>query len=403
MACVKSVSQVGCVSQDLDALVSQGTKEFRVNPIQKVLNAIQRVRFTKSTVRLASIRDKEGPSLGKIQVKPRHQRSPYALKFQDRSHEETERQERCAQKQGLGSCRKHIQAQSEKTRLHSTFPRRNGYSRLRQQKSRRGESQWLIPGRVCIWSVRKTSTLLSWRPWAHQGFRRRWWRPTARCEQIKKRRYMSNNWAYSSLLCFFKKLPQCFQWRNSAKNMGTRIIGTAVKIHISSKVARELIARYQTRSAPRTRSRQMTWMRSSNSYGWKTFLQICARETHCLAHVLLTICADSPLGNDYPRSTTQGYGASHALCWGSQTSSEGQYWSRTLEAAMMLESIQEFAYSSSGIALESDTILAEIRALVNNKVTMADGPTPMDVDQMNVDYTKYSQRSSPTTIRSSTS
>ena len=65
--------------------------------MQKVLNAIQRVRFTESTLRHASIREKKGPSLGKIQVKPRHQRSPYAKKFEDRSHEETERQERCAQ------------------------------------------------------------------------------------------------------------------------------------------------------------------------------------------------------------------------------------------------------------------------------------------------------------------
>ena len=32
-----------------------------------------------------------------IQVKTRHQRSPNATKFEDRSHEETERQERCAQ------------------------------------------------------------------------------------------------------------------------------------------------------------------------------------------------------------------------------------------------------------------------------------------------------------------
>ena len=29
-------------------------------------------------------------------------------------------------------------------------------------------------------------------------------------ERIKKRRYMSNNWTYSLLLCFFKILPQCF-------------------------------------------------------------------------------------------------------------------------------------------------------------------------------------------------
>ena len=97
MAFVTSVLQLGCVSQDSDALASQGTKEFRGDPMQKVLNAIQRVRFTKSTLRHASIRDKKGPSLGKTQVKPRHQRSPHATKFEDYSHEETERQERCAQ------------------------------------------------------------------------------------------------------------------------------------------------------------------------------------------------------------------------------------------------------------------------------------------------------------------
>ena len=93
----KSVSQLGCASQDSDAVAPQGTKEFRWNPMQKVLNAIQRVRFTKSTLRNASIRDKKGSSLGKIQVPPGQQRSPYTIKFEDRSHEETERQERCVQ------------------------------------------------------------------------------------------------------------------------------------------------------------------------------------------------------------------------------------------------------------------------------------------------------------------
>ena len=65
VAIAKSVSQLGCVSQESDALVSQGTKEFRGDPMQKVLNAIRKVRFTKSTMRQASIREKKGPSLGK--------------------------------------------------------------------------------------------------------------------------------------------------------------------------------------------------------------------------------------------------------------------------------------------------------------------------------------------------
>ena len=39
---------------------------------------------------------KEKTTASKIQVKIPHQRSPYAVKFEDRSQEETERQERCA-------------------------------------------------------------------------------------------------------------------------------------------------------------------------------------------------------------------------------------------------------------------------------------------------------------------
>ena len=78
----KSVSQSGCVSQDSDALVSQG-RNSRGSSMQKVLEPIQRVRFTESTPRHASIREKKGPSLGKINVKVPHQRSPHAMKFED--------------------------------------------------------------------------------------------------------------------------------------------------------------------------------------------------------------------------------------------------------------------------------------------------------------------------------
>ena len=49
--------------------------------------------------------------LGKTNVKVPHQRSPYVMKFEDRSHEETERQQRLCPKQGLESCQKQIQAQ----------------------------------------------------------------------------------------------------------------------------------------------------------------------------------------------------------------------------------------------------------------------------------------------------
>ena len=74
------LAQLGCVSQDSDVLVSQGGKSLG-NPMQKVLEPMQRARFTKSTLRQASIWEKKGHSLGKIQVKKLYQRSPHALKI----------------------------------------------------------------------------------------------------------------------------------------------------------------------------------------------------------------------------------------------------------------------------------------------------------------------------------
>ena len=97
VAIVKIVPQLGCVSQDSETLDSHRGKQSWRNQVQKVLGPIRRVRFTQSTLRQASIRENKGPSLGKIQVKLPHQRSPYAMKFEDRAQEETARQQRCAQ------------------------------------------------------------------------------------------------------------------------------------------------------------------------------------------------------------------------------------------------------------------------------------------------------------------
>ena len=140
-------------------------------PMQKVMGSIRKVRFTESTIRQASIQEKNGPSLGKIQIKNLHQRSPYAVKFEDRSHEETERQQRCARSKAWNLA-KNQKTQREKPRLHSTRPRKSGYSRLRQQKSRRKESMWWIPERACTWSASETLTLLSRRPRGHREYRR---------------------------------------------------------------------------------------------------------------------------------------------------------------------------------------------------------------------------------------
>ena len=53
---------------------------------------------------------------------------------------------------------------------------------------------------------------------------------------------MSSNWTCSSKLCFLKKLPQFFPWGTSVRIVGKHTTGSAVKNHITSEMARELIA-----------------------------------------------------------------------------------------------------------------------------------------------------------------
>ena len=53
----------------------------------KVLGPIRQVRFTRTALRQANIRENKGASPNKIQVKHPHQRRPYAVKFEDRSQE----------------------------------------------------------------------------------------------------------------------------------------------------------------------------------------------------------------------------------------------------------------------------------------------------------------------------
>ena len=81
VAIVKSVRQLSCVSRDTEPPYSTTISKMG----KRVLEPIRRVRFTRAALRQANIREREGPSLGKIQVKIPHQRSPNAMKFEDRS------------------------------------------------------------------------------------------------------------------------------------------------------------------------------------------------------------------------------------------------------------------------------------------------------------------------------
>ena len=109
----------------------------------------------------ASIREKKGPSLGKINVNVLHQRSPCAVKFEDRSHEQTERQQRCARSKAWNLA-KNIFKLKEEDKAAFYFPAEELVLPAASTKEPE-ESLWWIQERVCIWSASETITLLSWR------------------------------------------------------------------------------------------------------------------------------------------------------------------------------------------------------------------------------------------------
>ena len=88
---MKSTRQLGCVFQDMEPPKSSSILRKSSN----IRKPIRCVRFTKAVVRHANVRD-QNPSLGMICPGDPHQRNPNAPKFEDRSQEETEWQERCA-------------------------------------------------------------------------------------------------------------------------------------------------------------------------------------------------------------------------------------------------------------------------------------------------------------------
>ena len=91
VAMLKITRQLGCVCQDMEPPKSSSI----LRKSSDTRKPIRRVRFTKAVLRHAYIRD-QNPSLGLICPSEPHQRSSNAPKFEDRSQEETEWQERWA-------------------------------------------------------------------------------------------------------------------------------------------------------------------------------------------------------------------------------------------------------------------------------------------------------------------
>ena len=91
MAMLKITRQLSCVSQDLEPPKSSSVLRKSSN----IRKPIRCVRFTQAVVRHANIRNQK-ISVGMICPGDPHQRNTNVPKFEDRSQEETEWQERCA-------------------------------------------------------------------------------------------------------------------------------------------------------------------------------------------------------------------------------------------------------------------------------------------------------------------
>ena len=86
---------------------------------------IRRVKFTSAVARHAYIRD-QNPSLGLICPGETHQRRPNAPKFEDRSQEETEWQERWAREAAWRMAKSVLKIKGEKPKQHSSQLRKIG-------------------------------------------------------------------------------------------------------------------------------------------------------------------------------------------------------------------------------------------------------------------------------------
>ena len=192
-AMLKDARQLGSVFQDTEP--PESVPSLRKST--KVLGSIRRVQFIKVTQRHADIRENKGPSLGKIQVKVPRERSPYAWKFEDKSQEETEKQERCVRGDAWRLAKNFLKLkEKDKATLLLPYQRMVSPSAIRNKtggkRSRcrfRSINAHAEQERSDFSRIRNRKGLQK----SDDGC----YKPTAKCKQKKKRPCMSKNWIYS--------------------------------------------------------------------------------------------------------------------------------------------------------------------------------------------------------------
>ena len=84
---VRNLTQMGCVSQHSELLNFSEVNKPRETRRKKSWDRFEEYESVSLRYIKRVSGKRKGPSLGKINVKVLHQRSPYAVKFQDWSHE----------------------------------------------------------------------------------------------------------------------------------------------------------------------------------------------------------------------------------------------------------------------------------------------------------------------------
>ena len=140
-AYASSTRQLGCVFQDMEPPKSSSILRKSSN----IRKPIRCVTFTEAVLRHADIRD-QNPSLGMICPGDPHQRNTNAPKFEDRSQEETEWQERCAREAAWKLAKSILKLKEKKQ--HSSHLRKIGAC-LHQILNLRNENLLSTPERRC--------------------------------------------------------------------------------------------------------------------------------------------------------------------------------------------------------------------------------------------------------------
>ena len=137
------------------------------------------VKFSKTAMRHAQIRERNGPSRGIIQKCEPHERSPCAPKFEEISHEETLYQERCARRVAWDLA-KHIYKLKDADKATFLFswktlrrPRTLLWVGQRSKTASSRVSELQVWTRMCTLRQRPFPTCWGWRR-AQQKVKERW-------------------------------------------------------------------------------------------------------------------------------------------------------------------------------------------------------------------------------------